>query len=180
MNNANSRRIFFALWPSPETAQEMMAWARDAHALCGGRMMRAENLHLTLAFLGTTQAERVEQLVQAAPAWSIPTGSIVLQYFGRFEGPQVVWAGPAAYDEDRIPWLDQAYDTLWSHLDALGWQRSASVFRPHVSLLRKAGAGDLGVLQRPPLAWTPAQCVLVASRPSEMGSYYEVLARLRV
>lgn len=173
-------RLFFALWPSPETAQEIMAWVHDAHVLCGGRMMQAETLHMTLAFLGDTSPERVEQLVQAAPAWTLPTGSMVLQHVGRFDGPRVVWAGPAAYDKGGIPWLAQAYDRLWLHLEALGWQRPETVFRPHVSLLRKADEGDLAALRRPPITWTPAQCVLVASRPSDSGSYYQVLARLQI
>src|SRR5690606_32306650 len=54
-----TRRIFFGLWPSPDTAQEIMALAHEAHAECGARIMRAETLHLTLAFLGSTSPAKV-------------------------------------------------------------------------------------------------------------------------
>jgi 2'-5' RNA ligase len=133
---------------------------------------------MTLAFLGSTPTDKVAQLIRAAPSWSIPAGAVELSHFGRFYGPRVVWLGPATDDNQRVQWLDDAYATLWEHLEPLGWQRPGSVFRPHVSLLRKAGAGDLATLPQPSLSWTPAQCVLVASRPSAEGSYYEVLARL--
>ncbi len=171
-----SRRLFFALWPSAETATEISAWAHAAHALCGGRVMRPETLHMTLAFLGNTPAALAQELISAAPSWTIPAGTLELRHFGRFAGPRIVWAGPSAHDGERIQWLDQAYDRLWSYLSALGWQRPPSVFRPHVSLLRKAGDADLGALRAPPIVWRPARCVLVASRPSEEGSYYQVLA----
>ncbi len=177
MNQA-TQRLFFALWPSAATAGEIMAWARDAHALCGGRMMRAETLHMTLAFLGNTPADKVHELTRAASAWVVPVGTLQLKCFGRFSGPRVVWAGPSSNDDDRVPWLDDAYAALWSKLEAAGWQRPASLFRPHVSLLRKAGPCDPGQLSRPALSWTPEQCVLVASRPGEGGSNYEILARL--
>lgn len=172
------QRLFFALWPSAETAAEISAWAHEAHALCGGRIMRTETLHMTLAFLGNTPAGKAAALVEAAPAWAVPSGTLELRHIGRFSGPRIVWAGPSANDDERIPWLDEAYATLWSFLENLGWQRPRAVFRPHVSLLRKAGACDLGALRRPPIVWTPQRCVLVASRPSAQGSHYQILASL--
>lgn len=171
-------RIFFALWPSADDAARMMAWAHDAHAAVGGRIMREETLHLTLAFLGATPAEQVDALIDAVPDWRAPVGTLVLQRYGRFVGPRVVWAGPGIGDADRVAWLDRLHDTLWRRLEAMGWTRPAGGFRPHVSLLRKAGPGELPEPQRPALAWTPARCVLVASQPSDRGSHYRVLANM--
>lgn len=173
-----AQRLFFALWPSAAAADQIMAWASDAHALCGGRIMRPETLHMTLAFLGNTPADATQRLVQEASGWVVPVGTLQLKRFGRFPGPRVVWAGPSSDDSERVPWLDDAYRTLWSYLQDAGWPPSESTFRPHVSLLRKAGACELDGLSRAPLTWTPEQCVLVASRPSVGGSRYEVLAEL--
>ncbi|KAA0889589.1 2'-5' RNA ligase family protein [Pusillimonas sp. ANT_WB101] len=233
-----SQRLFFALWPTPQDASTMMAWVHDAHALCGGRMMREDTLHLTLAFLGSTPQNRVQQLVQAAPTWQAPSGQVVLSRFGRFQGPRIVWAGPGADDVECMQWLDALYEGLWRNLQTLGWERpqpaiavkqdghavsgastgseqareaqtrgphtgqtqtsdtqtgraqtrgaptntrprgTAVGFRPHVSLLRRAGLADLGALHRPAFTWKPEQCVLVASQPHETGSYYKVIARV--
>jgi len=169
-------RLFFALWPSAEDASRIMAWARAAHDLCGGRIMRPETLHLTLAFLGATPASQAAALIEAAPGWPAPVAPLALAHFGRFIGPRIVWAGPSG--EGRIRWLDALYDDIWARLVSMGWARPAGVFRPHVSLLRRAGPCELGGLSQPPLVWTPAQCVLVASQPAESGSYYRVVARM--
>lgn len=162
-------------------------------------MMRQETLHLTLAFLGATPQDRVRQLVRAAPGWPVPDGQVVMSRFGRFQGPRIVWAGPGGGDTECVQWLDAVYDRLWSHLESMGWQRpgaggrgegappsdaatprpaGAAAFRPHVSLLRRAGPGDLAALERPSCIWRPRQCVLVASRPRESGSLYQVIARM--
>lgn len=171
-------RIFFGLWPSAQVAARIMEWAHDAHALCGGRIMRAETLHLTLAFLGSTPAERVAELVRAAPHWPVRGASLALSRFGRFEGPRIVWAGPDRDGEHGADWLDALHDRLWDRLEGMGWVRPDMAFRPHVSLLRKAGPGDVQSLRRPPIVWMPERCVLVASAPSEQGSSYRELARL--
>ena len=172
-----SVRLFFALWPDEQTVAQIMPWAHEAHALCGGRMMRAETLHMTLAFLGNTAPARIAALCEAAQDWRATVGEVALQRYGRFTGPQVVWAGPEE-DDSCTQWLRTLYDDLWARLEPLGWSRPAGPFRPHVSLLRKAGPCDVSALSRPALVWRPAQCVLVASRPREGGSDYEVLARL--
>lgn len=173
-----TQRLFFALWPSEQSAREIMAWARDAHAAFGGRMMRPETLHLTLAFLGSTPADRTSELVSAAASWPAAVQAVTLRRFGRFTGPRIVWAGPSEGESHTPAWLDDLYDALWGRLERHGWERPPGVFRPHVSLLRKAEPGDVSVLQRPPLTWMPAGCVLVASQPREGGSHYQVLARM--
>jgi 2'-5' RNA ligase len=173
-------RQFFALWPSARDARAIMDWAHDAHRCCGGRIMRQDTLHITLAFLGETSSGRACQLIEAAPCWPAPVGQVTLRRFGRFAGPRIVWAGPGRDDNDRTPWLDALHDSLWGRLQAMGWNRPASVFRPHVSLLRRAGQADLSALRRAPLAWTPEKCVLVASQPAQTGSYYKVLASMPI
>ncbi|MDN5844597.1 MAG: RNA 2',3'-cyclic phosphodiesterase [Alcaligenaceae bacterium] len=169
-----SRRQFIGLWPDARTVQALSAWATKAHALCGGRIMRPDTLHLTLAFLGNVQATQVADLSAAVPAWRVHTGLLELTRLGRFKGPRIVWAGPA---DARVGWLDELHTELWGRLGRLGFVPPAEPFRPHVSLLRNAGLGDVSRLAvAPPIVWTPSRCVLVASAPAATDSYYEVLA----
>jgi 2'-5' RNA ligase len=173
-----SRRLFIGLWPDAPTVQALSGWAAEAHALFGGRIMRPDTLHLTLAFLGSVDAVRVEALRVAAPAWPVPTAALEIARFGRFKGPRIVWAGPST---PRLDWLDAAVEQVWERLGAFGFTPPDEVFRPHISLLRNAGPGDVSQLTvSRPIVWTPARCVVVASTPAATGSYYEVLAECPV
>lgn len=169
-------RLFFAYWPSASTAQAIEPWVENANQLFGGRKMRLNTLHMTLAFLGETDAARSERLVTACNHWALPAGSMVLNRPGRFKHARVVWLGPDT--EGRLDWLFDAHARLWAHLAPLGWYPREAQFRPHVSLLRNAGPGDVEALKGPPVPWRPDRCVLVGSRPSERGSHYTLLAEL--
>lgn len=173
-----ARRLFIGLWPDSRTVAALSAWAAQAHALCGGRIMRADTLHLTLAFLGRVDALRVAALCEAVPNWPVRTGRLELSRFGRFKGPRIVWAGPSAL---RVGWLDALHGKLWERLGEMGFAPPDEAFRPHVSLLRNAGPGDVSRLTvQQPIIWTPRRCVLVASTPAQTGSYYEVLGECGV
>jgi 2'-5' RNA ligase len=168
-----TRRLFFALWPDAAVRTGLIRWARAVHGLCGGRMMRPDTLHLTLAFLGAVETGRIPDLQALLQRQDWPAGSLCLDCHGRFRGPRIVWAGPRA----RVPWLEALHEALWRALQEQGFERPGEPFRPHVSLLRGAGPGDLATLPAPgPVHWTPHRLVLVASRPQETGSYYETLA----
>lgn len=169
-------RLFIGLWPDDTALTELSAWAHDAQARCGGRIMRAPDMHLTLSFLGQADGDQAEALAKAAVQWPVRMQPFQLTRFGMFERARVVWAGPA--EHDPLPWLFSLYDTLWSKLEGMGWRRPDTVFRPHVSLLRSARHCDVTVLHRPPVLVRPQRCVLVASRPDGSSSNYQVLAQL--
>lgn len=171
-------RLFFAYWPDSEKIQEILPWVRGAHALCGGRAMRPETLHMTLAFLGQADADAARRLADLCAGWALPSGSMVLNEPGRFPRARVVWLGPSATESASLTWLYDANRQLWEHLAPLGWQGRESVFRPHVSLLRNAGPAPLDGLSGPDVHWTPRRCVLVASEPTDAGSHYTVLAEV--
>ncbi|MGE4370249.1 MAG: RNA 2',3'-cyclic phosphodiesterase [Burkholderiaceae bacterium] len=171
-------RVFIALWPSPETAAALMPWVHTAQAACGGRMMARDTLHLTLAFLGAVSLEQAHTLSRVVPAWRAPMGALTLSRFGCFAGPRVVWAGPSDHPDERPRWLDDLYASVWDRLRPLGWEPDHPVFRPHVSLLRRARHCDVSALSMPPLTWTPERCVLVASQPDRHASRYRVLAAM--
>lgn len=176
--DAQARRLFVALWPGRAAARALAGRVRRARALCGGRPMRTDTLHLTLAFLGTVAGNRIPALSGMIREWAPRGGELVLDRIGRFEGPRIVWAGPA---QPWPAWLDTLHADLWARLGRLGFPATGDRFRPHVSLLRKAGPGDLSSLNEArPIVWRPRRCVLVASAPHETGSYYEALAECAV
>ena len=60
-----TRRLFFALWPDEATRERMAALLK---ALRGarGRAVKAEKLHVTLAFIGNADADYHQCLESAA------------------------------------------------------------------------------------------------------------------
>lgn len=171
-------RLFFAYWPSVEKAGEIVPWVRSAHVLYGGRMMRTDTLHMTLAFLGQADEADTRRLIEACEHWRLPAGSMVLREPGCFRKARVVWLGPSTPEAPSLAWLYQANERLWAYLAPLGWQARESAFRPHVSLLRNAAPTGLGALKETEVHWTPERCVLVGSQPTETGSRYTVLAEV--
>ena len=175
--SASNRRLFFALWPDAAVIDELTEWAKRAQTACNGRRMRADTLHMTLAFLGPVAVDRIPVLAEMLQGRRWPGGTLNLDQVGRFGGPRIVWAGSS----EPAPWLEAMHAALWRALSYQGFREPDEPFRAHVSLLRSAGAGDLSAVPGPhPVVWTPDRLVLVASASRESGSYYEVIAECGV
>ena len=57
-------RLFFALWPEPDTQRRWHEELASYVKPLGGRRVPAENLHLTLAFLGEVPGTRINALLR--------------------------------------------------------------------------------------------------------------------
>jgi len=171
--DARPARLFFALWPDAATAGRLGDWTRALLPACGGRAMRRDSLHLTLAFLGRTEPARTRELVAALQAWRIEPGAFDLTRVGRFGRLHIVWAGPDANGQDAER-LAALHRSLWSWLAPLGWQPELP-FRPHVTLLRSAGPADAAPPPEP-VRWHYDRVVLAASTDDPSGPRYRILA----
>ena len=87
-------RLFYALWPAPTLANSLVSWAEQARPATGGRIMRTETLHLTLAFLGNIDIETAEELIDATPVHRLEPGTLTLDQYGVFNRQRILWAGP--------------------------------------------------------------------------------------
>lgn len=153
------QRLFFALWPDAGVRERLAAYARAAQARCGGRMMRPQNLHLTLAFLGDTDPARLEAL-RAAAAKVVPQRfELEVDRAEYWRHNRIVWAGAAAVPVE----LARMTDELRAALDAAGFRYDGKPFVPHVTLLRDAHAAALPPFE--PLRWPAEVFVLARSDP---------------
>ncbi|ARP88456.1 RNA 2',3'-cyclic phosphodiesterase [Bordetella genomosp. 9] len=171
-------RLFFALWPDFDTVRALTQWCQQAHGACGGRIMRADTLHLTLAFLGETAPALVQPLVDETRRRRIEPGQVILSRLGAFPRPRIVWAGPA--DDGDNPdegagRLASEHRQLWDWVAALHPARPETRFRPHVTLLRDADTRLLPPAPAQPIAWRFDRYVLVASA-QDGRSRYQILA----
>jgi len=165
-------RLFFALWPSAATQNQLIRLARQLGDDCSGRRIRPENLHLTLIFIGETDQDNVPEICQAASAIHQPLFSLSLDkvYFWKKAG--VVVAGASQCPAE----LAMFVENLQHLLTALKIRYdSTHPLTPHVTLLR-----NVRHCQAPdsiePIDWPVTYWSLVQSRQSIYGSIYRSVA----
>ena len=181
MSIAPARRLFFALWPDETQRAALVHAAARIVRHCGGRPVPEENLHVTLAFLGSVPEPRVEELsaigrraAATFPAEALPIAvsletlehwarAQVLAVLERAEEPRAAAAGAAALAQ-----------ILSAGTLAAGFSPDLKPFRVHVTVARKVA--------RPPrsrdmrrVEWSFDEFALIESRTLEEGPVYSVV-----
>lgn len=160
------------MWPPPQLARALYDWALRARRAVGGRAVRPEAIHLTLAFLGEVPAERLSAALRAAQRVRFARHALPIEEAGCWAHRGIVWAGPRTTPPETAALVER----LRLALAAEGFALEPRPFVAHVTLLRKAKrSAELPTLE--PLAWTVTEFVLARSRLSAAGASYETLAR---
>ncbi len=167
-------RLFFALWPDAEVRRALDQAGRKLHTACGGRRMRAPNLHLTLVFLGNIAEARLDELRTVAGHVSGIPFSLTLDHVGWWRHNRVAWTAPLETPEA----LEGLVTQLQEALRNAGFTfDDRPVFVPHVTLLRNARCDGVEMPPMMPLAWAADAFVLVKSVTTDAGATYEVIGR---
>lgn len=131
-----SARLFIAVSLGDEDRRTLIAWAREA--VGGDRGMRvvsAEQVHLTLAFLGHRPLDEVGPLSELVESFSgdpepaLSTGAALWLSPRR---PHVLTV--AVNDETDA--LAALHTSVWDGLEELGYEREERRFRPHLTVAR--------------------------------------------
>lgn len=165
-------RLFFALWPGAATSAGLAEAGECLHGVCGGRRNRAETIHLTLAFLGDVEPERIDDLLALAGEIQAPAFSLNLTRFGWWPHNRIVWAAPDGTPAELMLLVDALRESLLG----AGFRFDTKPFVPHITLLRKADCRKKP-LPAGEIEWRVEDFVLVRSVPGESGSAYEVAGR---
>jgi RNA 2',3'-cyclic 3'-phosphodiesterase len=173
----STTRVFFALWPDTAAASRLHALARQLHARLGGRLMREDTLHATLAFIGDIAPERMADLRVAADAVRAPAFRLAFDVAACWRHNHIVYLGMR-----RIPEaLHGLQSDLAARLREAGFPLEARAFSPHITLLRKAECSGMCVEREnpatEPVAWSVRDFVLVKSSISANGSRYVQIGR---
>lgn len=168
---AAAARLFFALWPDATVRRHLAGWAAAVHGSCGGRRVRDEQLHATLAFLGNVPLARLPELAALAAALAVPGFILRFEAAGYWPRKRLVWAAPVEVPHG----LSTLAAGLASALKATGLEIEDRPYFPHVTLVRDARCRGLPALQG--FAWDVEEFVLVASTLAPSGSTYGVIGR---
>ena len=129
----SKQRLFFALWPDDEVRQSIARVAKQATEFHQGRVMRTDNLHLTLAFLGNVNEQQQECVETMASTVSMTPFNLCLDHVGIFQRPKVLWLGI----KEKLDPLMQLAASLGKGAKDCGIKLDDKVFNPHVTLMRK-------------------------------------------
>lgn len=165
-------RLFFAIWPPAATAQALERWAEGARRETGGRTIRAAAVHLTLAFLGETPAQRVAAAIGAARRVRAVPHRLPLEEAGHWAHNRILWAGP----RETPAALEALAQSLAAELARDGFALEQRRFAAHVTVLRKARAPHR-LPPLPVLQWPVEEFSLVRSTLDAAGSRYDVVER---
>lgn len=169
-------RVFFALWPDLAAQAALHRAALTAGRQCGGRVMRRQNLHLTLAFVGDVAPQRLPELQALAAEVAAPAFRLDLDRLGYWPHNHILWAGSGA----ASPALGELAGQLAARLRAAGWPtglKAGQAFVPHVTLLRKVDAHPAALPAFSPLAWECESFALMRSCLSASGAVYENIGK---
>ena len=138
----------------------------------GGRIVPAEHLHVTLAFLGGTPAGKLDAVLAELRAAAGAARQSTLRV-ARYRETRNV--GMLAFDDERGDAVDLALD-VQTRLEELGvYRREYRSWLPHVTVLRFRDRPRL----QPPLPdlgdVSPSEAAAYLSRLHPSGARYEVL-----
>ena len=163
-------RLFFALWPDDATRAALGALGCVVQAECGGRVTPADNIHLTLVFLGDVPTARVADLCRVADGMTAPCFGLDVGAVHYWRHNRIVWTGPAQCPDA----LHSLVAGLESVLASRGFDSDRRAYTPHITLLRNARRAP-ATRTMPAIRWSVAGFVLAQSLRRERAVVYDVL-----
>jgi 2'-5' RNA ligase len=162
------KKLFFALWPTNKIRKQIDKFNQSIHST-GLKKVTAENLHITLVFLGNVDA--ISEAMIRKNVKDISFKPFVL-YFDRlafWKKPQILCISTLHCD----PQLLEVVDAIKSSVKQSGIETEKRIYKPHITLARKARKLiDIDILD---IEWPVHSFCLVESCSRADGVHYQVL-----
>jgi 2'-5' RNA ligase len=165
-----TQRLFFALWPEDALRQQLASRTQSLVQDVRGRPVAVENLHITLAFLGSVDAHQRACVERMADAVISPAFEFTLDHFGHWSRSRVLWFGAEETPEPLVLLVD----TLTAGARECGLSLDSRPYRAHLTLMRKVSRAP-EMMPVEPLSWPVSRFVLMRSVFQPHGVSYEVL-----
>ena len=172
VDQAPTLRTFFALWPPEAVRGELFGWAQACRARSEGRLVRRENLHATLAFLGEIDRSRLPELAALAQQSVAGRFELLLDRIGYWPHNRIVYAAAGAMPAP----LSALARALALRLAGAGFRIEERPYFAHVTLLRAARRAPGGVPVAP-VRWPVDAIALVQSARCEGRLVYRPFER---
>ncbi|BCT68667.1 RNA 2',3'-cyclic phosphodiesterase [Nitrosospira sp. NRS527] len=172
-----AHRIFFAIWPDNDTQNQLVGLTKQLRleSLCGGRKIKAENIHLTLVFVGKVYPDRLEVLRDVADSVKrsvLPAFDLVIDEVRYWKHNHIVYVAPGKVPQELINLEKMLRDAI----SAAGFPLEQRAYAPHITLMSNAFCPALAELAEP-VAWRVREWTLVKSEQTSNGSVYTPIGR---
>ena len=166
-----TKRLFFALRPDPQVRGQLVQLQRDSNQL-EANVHRAENLHMTLAFLGMVDQRRYEAICRMASRLREGEFTLNIDHTGYWRRPKILWCAPSHTPQP----LASLVMHLWDGLEGCGFEPEQRDYQPHVTLMRKSAAVKPQQLKSK-IVWPVSHFELMWSHNKDGALHYETLNR---
>ncbi len=161
------QRLFLALWPEQRLRDDL--YALTPKALSGRRVPR-ENLHVTLVFLGTVDADMRARVVRVASGIRARRFTLTFDQLVFRPRQRLLWVGASCVPQP----LAALVDSVNEGLSACGLVPEKRPFSAHVTLARKVSK-KIKNASIEPMNWNVERFVLVESSTHPAGAIYSIV-----
>ena len=155
-------RCFVAAWPDAPARVALASLSDELRQRIEyQRATRADDLHLTLAFIGNLDDDVAFDLAGAITKLRFEPIAWQLNTLGFFEEAGVLWAGAAL---QTSPLLTRLATRVRALLDAAGVTYDRKPLAPHITLLR--GVKSFSTEKIDPICWRIESVALYRSAPA--------------
>jgi 2'-5' RNA ligase len=167
------KRLFLALWPDDITRRQLAAVQKQFsknERLQKAKPVPVENLHITMHFLGAVTQEVHDTLQTLLDSVSARACNLVIDRWGYFPRPKVLWLGARSSPEPLTELVAQTESCIQQCME--GYEQNR--FVPHITVFRKA-RHPVEVEEFQPIDWNIDRFALVESDTRPEGAVYTVL-----
>jgi len=162
-------RLFFALWPDEAVRTSLARIVEALKQTNTARWVKPENLHITLAFLGGVDEDRLPLINRVADSVVGQSFELNLDRIEFWPRSEIICLSPTRAPEG----LKSLANSLIAELGRVGFAMENRPYRAHLTLARKGRPGCLSsqVLDHP-ICWNVSSFSLIESQISRTGSTY--------
>ena len=136
-------------------------------AICGGRAVKIQHIHLTLLFLGNVAFRQIEALRQSMQDVSAKEFEFNLEEICYWKHNQIFYIQPKQFPAE----LFSLVDSLKGAVSAAGFLFDKRPYKPHITLIRKAIHAEKIYLDNP-IKWHVNEWSLIHSKQTVNGMDY--------
>ena len=169
----STERLFLALWPTPKVRQQIHQLSRLIIPVTTGKILPAENWHITLIFIGNFDSAAKPCIQQVAAGVAANRFSLSLERLGYWPKNQILWLGASQTPSALL----ELVSNLSAGLPNCGYRPEQRSFQTHLTLMRKARLTSKTLPAIQPITWQVKDFCLVRSITYSSGASYQVIAR---